>query len=352
MNTILVIEDNQKVRNNIAEILELSNYKVLTASEGKTGVEIALKENPDLIVCDIMMPVLDGYGVLHLLNKHKQTYSTPFIFLTAKSEKSDFRKGMELGADDYITKPFDGFELLTAIEIRLKKRDSLKTIAGESKEQINNFIETAKQTGNVPLISDAREVAEFKKKHILYVEGHRPHSVFYLVSGKIKGYKSNDDGKDFIGNIYTAGDFFGYAPILENITYNESTEVLEDAEVMLIPKEDFISLLTNDTQVAKQFIQLLSKNIIEKEEALVNMAYNSLRKKVAFGLIQVLEIYRKDKSDKEIVELSRENLAQVTGVATESLIRTLADFKSESLIALHPGKIIILNEHKLKNLPY
>jgi CRP/FNR family cyclic AMP-dependent transcriptional regulator len=352
MNTILVIEDNQKVRDNIAEILELSNYKVLTASEGKTGVEIALRENPDLIVCDIMMPVLDGYGVLHLLNKHKETFGTPFIFLTAKSEKSDFRKGMEMGADDYITKPFDGFELLTAIEIRLKKRDLLKTTAGESKEQINNFIETAKQTGNVPLISDDREVAEFKKKHILYVEGHRPHSIFYLVSGKIKGYKSNDDGKDFIGNIYTAGDFFGYAPVLENITYTETTEVLEDAEVMLIPKDDFISLLTNDTQVAKQFIQLLSKNIIEKEEALVNMAYNSLRKKVAFGLIQVLEIYRKDKNDKEVLELSRENLAQVTGVATESLIRTLADFKSENLIALHPGKIIILDENKLKNLPY
>ena len=107
MKTILVIEDNNEVRENIAEILELSNYRVLTAPEGKTGVETALKEKPDLIVCDIMMPVLDGYGVLHLLNKHNDTYGTPFIFLTAKSEKSDFRKGMEMGADDFITKPFE-----------------------------------------------------------------------------------------------------------------------------------------------------------------------------------------------------------------------------------------------------
>src|ERR1700733_1192330 len=146
MKTILVIEDTQKVRNNIAEILELSNYKVLIAADGKTGVEIALKEKPDLIICDIMMPVLDGYGVYHLLSKHKETYGIPFIFLTAKSEKSDFRKGMEMGADDYITKPFDGIELLNAIEIRLKKSESLKTTAEQSKEQINNFIETAKQT--------------------------------------------------------------------------------------------------------------------------------------------------------------------------------------------------------------
>lgn len=348
MKTILVIEDNRQVRDNIAEILELSNYNVFTASEGKTGVEIALKENPDLIVCDIMMPVLDGYGVLHLLNKHKQTYGTPFIFLTAKSDKADFRKGMEMGADDYITKPFEGIELLNAIDIRLKKSEALKIAVAPSKEQLNDFIATA----NNQLISDEREVATFKKKNVLYVEGHRPHSVYYLLSGKIKGYKSNDDGKDFIGNIYTAGDFFGYTPVLENITYTESAEVLEDAEVMLIPKEEFISLLTDDAQVAKQFIQLLSKNIIEKEEALVNMAYNSLRKKVAFGLIQVLEKFRKDKNDKEIIELSRENLAQVTGVATESLIRTLADFKSENLIDLHPGKIIIINENKLKDLPY
>jgi CRP/FNR family cyclic AMP-dependent transcriptional regulator len=352
MKTILVIEDNLKVRNNIAEILELSNYKVLTAAEGKTGVEIALKENPDLIVCDIMMPVLDGYGVLHLLNKHKETYGVPFIFLTAKSEKADFRKGMEMGADDYITKPFDGIELLNAIEIRLKKSESLKTSAGQSKEQVTDFINTAKQTGNIQLISDEREVADYKKKHILYTEGHRPHSIYYLINGKIKAYKSNDDGKEFITNIYTPGDFFGYNFILENINYTENTEILEDAEVMLIPKEDFISLLTNDTQIAKQFIRLVTKNILAKEDALINMAYNSLRKKVAFGLIQVLEKFRKDKEDKEILELSRDNLAQVTGVATESLIRTLADFKSEDLIAIYPGKIIILNENKLRNLPY
>jgi CRP/FNR family cyclic AMP-dependent transcriptional regulator len=113
-----------------------------------------------------------------------------------------------------------------------------------------------------------------------------------------------------------------------------------------------MSLLTNDAQVAKQFIRLLSKNILEKEETLVNMAYNSLRKKVAYVLIQVLEKYRKDKNNNEIIELSRENLAQLTGVATESLIRTLADFKSENLVALEPGKIVIVNESKLRDLPY
>jgi len=125
MKKILVIEDNPEVRENITEILELSNYEVVSAENGKKGVELALQQTLDLIVCDIMMPELDGYGVLHLLNKHVETYGIPFIFLTAKSEKSDWRRGMEMGADDYLTKPFDSIELLNAIETRLKKAESI-----------------------------------------------------------------------------------------------------------------------------------------------------------------------------------------------------------------------------------
>ncbi len=352
MKTILVIEDNQKVRENVREILELSDYKVITAAEGKTGVDLAFKERPDLIICDIMMPTLDGYGVLHLLNKRKETFGTPFIFLTAKSEKTDVRKGMELGADDYITKPFDGIELLNAVEIRLKKSESLKQSSSESKEQVNNFITHAGKSENISLLSEEREVVDLKKKHTIYNEGKRPHTVYYVISGKVKTYKSNDDGKEFITNIYTSGDFFGYHPVIEEMNYTDNAGVLEDAELMLIPKEDFMSLFTNNSMIAKQFISLITKNTIEKEEALVNMAYNSLRKKVARGVIQVLDKYRTDKKDNAITELSRENLAQMIGVATESLIRTLADFKSESLIDIQPGKIIITNEKKLRELPY
>ena len=126
MRTLLIIDDHDEIRENIAEILSLAGYNALTAENGKKGVEIAIKEKPDLIICDIMMPELDGYGVLHLLKKNPGTENTPFIFLTAKTERTDFRKGMEMGADDYITKPFDDIELLNAIEIRLKKYDILR----------------------------------------------------------------------------------------------------------------------------------------------------------------------------------------------------------------------------------
>ena len=355
MRKILVIEDNDEVRENIAEILELSNYNVITAANGKAGTEIALKEIPDLIICDIMMPALDGYGVLHLLNQHTETFGIPFIFLTAKSEKSDLRKGMELGADDYITKPFDGVELLKAVEIRLNKSDTIKKhFAKENIEanDVNAFIDTAKTTGVVSLTSSERELYDYKKKQMIYAEGQRPKAVYYIKSGKIKIYKTNEDGKELITDILSSGDFMGYTYVLENIAYKENAEVLEDAEIMTIPKDDFLSLISADTQVTKQFIKLITHNVLEKEESLLNLAYNSLRKKVAYQIISMLDKFKNASVTQKQIRLSRENLAQASGIATESLIRTLSDFKSEKLIDIQGGTIIILNEEKLRNLPY
>ena len=121
MTTILLIEDNDVIRTNTAQILTLTGYAVQTAENGKVGVEKALENRPNLVICDIMMPVLDGYGVLHIFNKNPQLSGIPFTFLSAKIERSDFRKGMDLGADDYLTKPFEESELLSAIEGRLSR---------------------------------------------------------------------------------------------------------------------------------------------------------------------------------------------------------------------------------------
>ncbi len=355
MKKILVIEDNDEVRDNIAEILELSGYEVITAENGKVGTAIAIEQLPDLIICDIMMPVLDGYGVVYLLNQHPKTNSIPFIFLTAKSEKTDFRKGMELGADDYITKPFEGIELLKAVEMRLHKAEAVKQQLArdlESSDSLNSFLSNVKKVSHIPLISEEREVYHYKKKQQIYAEGQRPKAVYYVKSGKVKTFKSNDDGKELITNVLGKGDFIGYTYILENIVYKESAEVLEDAEIMTIPKDDFLVLMSADMQVARQFIKLITHNVLEKEESLLNIAYNSLRKKVAYQLTAMLEKFKAELPDTKEIRLSRDNLAQITGIATESLIRTLSDFKAEKLIDIKGGSIIILNEGKLKNLPY
>ncbi|MBD2498066.1 EAL domain-containing response regulator [Nostoc sp. FACHB-280] len=126
MIKILVIEDEESVRENLLDLLEAEDFQTIAAANGKTGVDLALAEAPDLILCDMMMPEVDGYGVLTALRQDPLTATIPFIFLTAKSAKSDFRQGMDMGADDYLTKPFTRAELLSAIMNRLERQATLK----------------------------------------------------------------------------------------------------------------------------------------------------------------------------------------------------------------------------------
>ena len=347
MNTILLIEDNLEVRENTAEILELANYRVVTAENGKVGVEKALEVHPDLIICDIMMPVLDGYGVLHLLNKNDGMRSIPFIFLTAKAERMDFRKGMEMGADDYITKPFTDVELLNSIERRLRKVELLKKEYSSDVKGISEFIRDAGRTDALKELSEGRNINHYKKKQIIYSEGNHPLRLYFVQKGKVKTFKSNDDGKELTVGLYREGDFFGYITLLENSVYKETAEAMEDSEVAIIPREDFESLINDNPDVAKRFIRMLASNVTEKEEQLLGLAYNSLRKRVADALLTLQRKYQASSSEPFSIHISREDLANIAGTATESLIRTLSDFRSEKLIEIRDGRIFIVNERKL-----
>lgn len=350
MKKILLIEDNDDIRENTAEILGLANYEVTTAANGKIGVELALQVIPDLIVCDIMMPVLDGYGVLHAVQKNETIKNTPFIFLTAKTERTDFRKVMEQGADDYITKPFDGTELLNAIDIRLRKIEALKQYLNPTIEDLTILLQTSYGKNDMQALAENRNVNKYKKKQVVYGEGNHPNRLYYVVSGKVKAYKTNDDGKELVTELYCPGDFFGYIAMLEETVYHDTTEAMEETTLSVIPREDFDELLNTNSQVAKKFIQLLAKNISEKEEQLLGLAYNSLRKKVAEALMLLQKKYKTEGTHDFEISISRESLATIAGTATESLIRTLSDFRNENLIDIKAGNIVILNEKKLKGL--
>jgi CheY-like chemotaxis protein/CRP-like cAMP-binding protein len=348
MNKILIIEDNDDIRNNTAEILELANYEVITAANGKIGVEMAIAHQPDLIICDIMMPVLDGYGVLHAIHRNEHIMNTPFIFLTAKTERTDFRKGMELGADDYISKPFDGTDLLNAVESRLKKRNFLKQELSKGIDGVQKLIKVISGKDALLPLAENRETNIYKKKQVIYAEGNRPNKLYYVLKGKVKTFRSNDSGKDFVTEIYSVGDFLGFVPLLEGSAYRDTAEALEECELADIPKEDFDALINNDLAVSAAFMRLLAQNISEKEEKLLALAYNSLRKKVADTLMLV---HRKSPAaEKNTIDLSRESLAGIAGTAIESFIRTLSDFKNEKIIDIQNGQIIILDEKKLSNM--
>lgn len=349
--TILVIDDNQDLRENTSEILELAGFKTLTAENGKVGVDIAVREKPSLIVCDIMMPELDGYGVLHLLRKNADTQNIPFIFLTAKTERSDFRKGMEMGADDYVTKPFEDIELLNAIEVRLKKAEVLEHNYAATPQGLTQFVKDVKDSGLLKQLSDQYDIESFAKKQTLYQEGKRPRFLYYLVSGKVKAFKTHEDGKEYITDLFSAGDFIGYAALLEDKNYDDSATILEEAEIMQIPRDEFLQMVYGDINIAAKFIRIVTQNVKEKEERLLNLAYSSLRKRVAKALVDIHEKFNKQGSN-NLIEFSREDIAQYVGTATESLIRTLSDFKSEKLIDIKSGKISIINLEKLKHLLY
>ncbi len=350
---ILVIEDHQDMRENIAEILELADYQVISAANGKEGVKIAKSEMPDLIICDIMMPELDGYTVLSILSKDAKTSDTPFIFLTAKAEKQDMRKGMEMGADDYLTKPFTDTELLNAIKTRLSKYQKIKqTLAkGETSfETVQNFFDEAALQMSIDKLTKGHKIIQIPKKEFIFKEGKYPHSLYFLVSGKIKAYKINEFGKEFIIDLYKPGDFFGYEALIEDTSYQFSAATLDDSELCIIPKEQFFLLLNIHKDIANTFIKLLSNGMKEKEERLMKMAYNSIRKRVAEALLMLIDKYKEPNDDIFSISMSRHDLSSLVGTATETLIRTLSDFKEEAILELKGSNIKVINEQKLRKI--
>ncbi|MCO6486273.1 MAG: response regulator [Saprospiraceae bacterium] len=350
MKKILIIEDNPDVRENLAEILTLSKYEVLAAENGKVGVELAVGHHPDLILCDVMMPELDGFGVLHILSKNPDTASIPFIFLTAKTEKSDIRKGMNLGADDYISKPFDDVELLEAIETRLRKSEKIQREFSRDASGVQAFIDEARGYSNLLDISHEQGVRILKAKESLYHEGSYPRAVYLVEKGRIKVFKASEDGRELIVQVAVKGDFIGYMEMLNETTYTTSAMALDDAEVYYIAREDFLRLLHQNRDVAARLIRMLASNLAEQEQNLIRIAYNSVRKRVADALLDLSDKYTQE-GRQEPISMMRQDLAQIIGTAKETLIRTLSDFREEGLIRIEDNAIHIQNRDKLRNLP-
>jgi DNA-binding response OmpR family regulator len=352
MKTILLIEDDSVVRENTAELLGLANYHVITAANGKIGVNLAKKHVPDIIICDIMMPELNGYGVLQILSKETLTQQIPFIFLSAKTEHKDVRKGMNMGADDYITKPFDESELFSAIESRLAKMAILneKRMGSTSKKQTNNVtddsIKTLHQLKNY--FSDESDEQHFNAGEIIYHQGDNSNYVFLILKGIVKTYKIDEQGKELITELLKEDDFFGFTSFTQNITYQEFAAAIEDTKVSKIATNDLKLILHNNHDLTLELFDYLSDNVTEIKEHLLEMAYSSVRKKTASTILQFSEKIKK--TPNICVQILRSDLASIAGIATETFIRTLSDFKKEGLIDVDGRNIKILNIEKLKRI--
>jgi CRP-like cAMP-binding protein len=345
---ILIIEDNNDIRESTAEILCLSGYEVLQAGNGKSGVDLAAKHQPDLVLCDIMMPELDGYGVLYLLNKNPATASIPFIFLTAKAERLDFRKGMEMGADDYLTKPFDEIELLQAIESRLQKNERLKAYFSKTLQNLEKLTRSSGDgIAQLKALIAGRKIRQIKKKQVLYYDGDHPIGIYIVLDGHIKTIKLADDGRELMTGQYRADDYLGINALLLDEPFNETAEAVEDSAICLLPREEMINLLNRYPSVGQQFIKILSNNVREKEEQLLELAYHSVRKRLAHVLVRLL---KNAGHTEDSFKIGRDELASMAGIAIETVSRTLTDFKEEGLIDKKGSQIKILQLGRLEKM--
>lgn len=343
MNSILLIEDDIALRENTAEMLELSGYRMYTAPNGRIGIDIARTEIPDIIICDIMMPEVDGYGVLQELSGNDVTRHIPFIFLSAKTEHKEIRKGMDLGADDYLTKPFEEEELLSAIESRLAKSKLLKEAgAGADEEGIRNLNELKN------FFDDEGEIFNFKKGETIYTEGMRSNKIYLIIKGIVKSHKMDDNGKELITTLHKPDDFLGFTSVDDNAPYEESATAVEEVELAGVSKSQLSDILETNNHVAVELVNLLSDNLSHIKSQLLQMAYSSVRKKTASTILEFAAILNKDPRDN--IKISRHDLASVAGIATESLIRTLSGFKKDGLIEIEGRNIRILDLEGLRDI--
>jgi DNA-binding response OmpR family regulator len=347
MKKVLVIEDNINIRENIIEILELAGYTLYSADNGMKGVELALKHLPDIILCDIMMPELDGYGVLHMLHNHTETSPIPFIFLTAKAEYTDQRKGMDLGADDYLTKPFNGIELLNSIESRLKKAEIQKSYHSRSLDQLSALVSRKDGFNELKNVIQERKVRSCKKGQVVYYEGDPSSGLYLVLSGKIKTFKQSTEGRELITGFYNADEYLGINSSLAGEPFIDTAVAIESSALCLIPSAMLNQLINEYSEVGRSFIKLLSNDIREKEEQLVQLAYSSVRKKMADV---ILRLHCQQQPENKTVKVSREDLASMAGMATETVSRTLSDFMAEGLIAKDGPIITILDLQRISRM--
>ncbi len=345
MKKILLVEDDTSLRENVAELLELSGYNVCMASNGKIAVDMAEKAQPDLVLCDIMMPEMDGYGVLEHLSSNDTTRDIPFIFVSAKTEREDVRRGMNLGADDYLTKPFEEEELLSAIECRLEKAEQMKAILAEhpKRKHHQNEIRTLNELKN--FFDDHGQLLSFKKDETIYSKGDHSNMVYLILKGVVKSCGLDEEGKELITAIYAEDDFLGFTSLTDHLPYEEYAVAMEDVELAGISKEKVKAILEDNKSVSLELMDLITGDLVNIKKQLLQMAYSSVRKKTAQTLLMFCKAINRDKQGP--LKIARSDLAGVAGIATESLIRTLSDFKHEGLIAIENRNILVLDKEAL-----
>ena len=346
MASILIIEDNKEVRDNLYDILSLAGYQPRAAENGKQGLEMAFAASPDLILCDVMMRDLDGFGVLQILQSREETQHIPVVFVTAKSELEDMRRGMNLGADDYITKPFYKDELLRVLEVRLRKNKIRQKAQG-----IGSLPETASpkrgdlQASLDDLLTHSSR-RHYRRGEALFREGEQVRDIFVLRSGYVKLQSSTDFGKTLIVFVFQPNQIFGYPEFMVDRLYEHDAVALTNAQADLIPVDILREKLRSDQVLSDFFMGLLANGLLDSDVRMKEQAYLSVRKRCADTLLLAAEIF-----GDQPWPMSREELAQWAGTAKETFIRNMTEFRDSGWIEIDHQEVHILEASKLSLVP-
>ncbi|WP_455169132.1 response regulator, partial [Aegicerativicinus sediminis] len=301
-------------------------------------------KKPDVIVCDIIMPYLSGYDVLEQLTNDDTTKFIPFIFLSAKTEKNDIRKGMNLGADDYITKPFTEDELLTAIESRIAKSELLREKSIGNALISTEGIKTLEELKS--LIEEEGTIFKYNKNDVIFNENQHPNYVYLIKKGVVKCHKINDQGKELITGLHKENDLFGISAFDHHSMYQETATAIKDLEIVGISRDELKNILEKNHEVMFQFIQLVADNLDNLKDQLLQMAYSSVNKKTASTILRFAKKINKNLDDP--IKISRHDLASVAGISSETFIRSMAEFKKQGAIKIDGRDIKLLDIEKLK----
>ncbi len=344
MKTILVIESDAKARDAYTQILNTAGYQTITAIDGDIGINKSINNTPDLILCNVTLRNIDGFSVLAVLSKNILTSNIPFIFVSTTFELDVFRKGMDMGADDFITRPFQDNQLVKAVDSRINKFMAHNPSLENSSNAANNI--NLDDIPNIYEIISQSNYRRLKKKQTLYFEGDHTQGVYFLDEGCIKTFKLNSDGRELITNLYQPKTFIGLGYLLLNSPLADTAEAIENCSLYFTPKKTMLELLDEYPTLSQYFVKILSINLKQKEEQLVEIAYESVTKRLSKVLIRL----NKNASPIDHFAVTRDDLAGLTGIATETVSRILSDLKHQNLIEKNGSFIHIINLQKLEAL--
>ena len=350
MYKILIVDNRPDKRASLKEILELAHYQTAEAQNGQEALQRVEKERPDLILCKAELPELNGYELLRLLSKDPELVTMAFVFTCPEATPKDIRRGMNLGADDFLREPYSKMELIDTVEARLSRIQQLSNRDEKPTGDLLGFMDEVTKIKGLEDLSEGQQRRDYKKREVVFHEGDPAHHLYYVLKGRVKLIKTDHYGKELINEFIDQKQFFGYLALMKGEEFHQTAVCLEPSEIVKIPKTDFWALLHRNRQVAERFIAMLANDTVEQKNRLLRMAFGTVKERLASVLLELHKKYNPQDSNTVKLKITRESLAGMVGTTTESLIRTLSELKEGGFIEVSGREICLLRKAALQQM--